>query len=901
MRPQNQSPPSLFRKNIYLRKPAPLELRGRNGHYPVILNFLKVLYSQKPPGEDSSQAWAAIQKSLPTGKTLRRAFKNLSRAQQGELREKVGKKNLEALFYLSETPTEKNFWRAALDFGRNLKFENQLKPAERILGFLAQNNLKVPAKICQQARLEWDAILGRGNWSYRLEFLASRFLKEATDYRMILPMIAGSVIYNLAKTATLGRLVHFPARWWSRGLGGRALAATVGYSAEVPSFALMNRGLRQMSGQSVGNWTPDLLQAGITLGVLKLGSFLGTQTFLKAHGINEIGMATRLKGFSKISRALYPQATMFTGLLVAHGIETHIGLRDDLKGATWVTDALSTLLSLSIGAKLGHRLLGKSFHKYQKNLGKRAHLYTQYLGRPRPIKKHSSSSIFTGIKNLIPSIPTTTLSPIGIRIPLMAEARDMNHFMTGGDENGSGFRAAKGLEPHKTIKTIEAKDIDLDDLDALRVLADTLIEKGDPRGELIAVELKMEDTKNPKDLKILSSKQKKLRSSLTKGYPSGFNLEWKRGFITKINYGPLRTVEKFYLKRALNQEPHLKAINFKNNPFGLLESFFEIPQVKKITSFTLFSHRESDINTILANAHKIPELSHLDINLRDIPDISSIITDIANKFPNLEHLTLRNGLQGAQTLVDNAKKIKKLSVLDLRGHVSGDYAIEVLARNGKAFPNLIQLNLARNQISEEGLRSFVNNAENFPRLTHLDISNLAHGEEYFNGGHGYLVARMFSENLDKFKNLAHLDISKNVIGEDGSFAIARNASKFSKLNSLNLAGCIMGDNGFRRIVESGEYFFNLKELILDGNRLTGESLKIFFRNANYFHRLRRLSLMNNEVRGDTIPELVNAASTFNNLTHLNLKRTGLSEKNANEIKNSYKSLKIVEWDPWDPD
>jgi len=438
---------SSVRKGFSIRlRPRVRDRKTRHYHSLVSLKILSVLSSPSThpdPGDKVPRILQDLKRKVQGGKRLlREAYASLSPIEKKELGERVGKSCLQAILKNSERNSEKLFWDGSLRLGKWLMDQDKLEGAQGIFGVLTGRSFKVPPKIREEARRDRDALMGRGAVGPRIAFLASRFIKQATAPGMILPMIAGSVVYQLTRTALLGRLALSPAKWWTRRWGAQFFSSLVAYTAEVPSFALMNRGWRQLNGQPLGNFTEEFFSAGISLAVLKVGFYGGTQVFRKVHGINEWGMATRLQGLTPISQVLYPQATTFMGLLAAHGIEAKMGLRPEVDGATWVVDTLSTLASLGMGSALGYRVLGKSFRQFQRGLEQSAQVHTKALRRPiTPFIKGMVKDLGKGLRE-IGGAALPDLVGVGGGSEINLGAEYLNLAMVGKRDGGSGKRGA---------------------------------------------------------------------------------------------------------------------------------------------------------------------------------------------------------------------------------------------------------------------------------------------------------------------------------------------------------------------------------------------------------------------------------------------------------------------------
>jgi len=341
------------------------------------------------PGANGAEApdiLKRLSERIPGAKSLKAAFAALSQTDQAELQSKIGEDRLSEILAISEYRDSEGFWQAAANFGIRLKQADQLQPAMGVLGMLSQGGI-VPESYRQQAEDELNAIVGKGEGKYRAEFLVGQFSKQATDLKTIVPMIAGSAVFSLGNTAILGRLAMAKnaSGWWARGLGARAIAGTLAFTGEVGTFYTMSKGMASLYGESTegAGVGKELLGTAMTLGTLKLFGFLGNQAFIRAHGVSELGVATQLQGFSKVSQALFPQVSQFMGMMASHKLEENLGLRPHVDGATTVMDTVSSMVSLGVGGHLGHKVLGSHYAAFEKEMGMRAKIYTQALENRR--------------------------------------------------------------------------------------------------------------------------------------------------------------------------------------------------------------------------------------------------------------------------------------------------------------------------------------------------------------------------------------------------------------------------------------------------------------------------------------------------------------------------------------
>lgn len=273
------------------------------------------------------------------------------------------------------------------NFARRIQQSGDVESSAFLLNALLEvshqhSTQSLPGAQIARIQAELDAILGRGRFAPRAEFLMQRFAQQATDLRTIIPMMAGSMVGQIAKTWILGTMASSASRaWYTVGWGAKVFSNLFALGVETPAFALSSRALLELSGESP-DWNSsavahDLASTAITLGALKSFGFFGRQ----------IGQHTAPSNvFLQHSSA---HLGSFSGMLFAHRLESMMGLRKAQEGATEFTDALSSYLALEIGGRLGRQMLGPSFSRFQSEL----QLRTQRLSHnpPRPQSPWSDS------------------------------------------------------------------------------------------------------------------------------------------------------------------------------------------------------------------------------------------------------------------------------------------------------------------------------------------------------------------------------------------------------------------------------------------------------------------------------------------------------------------------------
>lgn len=274
-----------------------------------------------------------------------------------------------------------------VNFGRRLQSKGKIDAAARVYQAVAELSEDPASKLAAASNLK--SLQGAEDVGSRIEFLLNRFVSDACDPRKIAPMMLGSVVYGLARSASLGRLISSSrASWLTRGRGAKAVAGLIGFAAEVPAFTLSGRGLRSIDGENQGQelgFARDLAASAMTLGALKVFGITGT---LLARRIPAEALPPAL--VRSLNFAL-SQGAMFFGMLAAHLLEESLGLRPRTDKATMVAETLSAMLSLGAGVKLGRHFLGKGLSRFQAELELRARA-SFYEGRKKSLARHPALS-----------------------------------------------------------------------------------------------------------------------------------------------------------------------------------------------------------------------------------------------------------------------------------------------------------------------------------------------------------------------------------------------------------------------------------------------------------------------------------------------------------------------------
>jgi superfamily II DNA or RNA helicase len=352
-----------------------------------VLGILENLYASDGDKNHLPPVFQELEKSVGEKKhSLKNAFLNIDPKESQALQEKVGQGIFEALLSISQESDPQLFAEAVLNIGKSLKKKLDEARAGLIFQMLGQE--AIPAKVREEAKAEYDAMVGQGATGLRVEHLGNRFFKDAIDYKTIVPMLGSSALFGLVSNAAAARLAGSGIKAISQGLGLKFASSLIGSAVEIPTFALSGRALHQLAGDQVReNVSDDLLSSGITLTLLKGFGFAGNKAFAQLHQLNEVGMATRLAGLSKFTQPLLSQSFMFAGLLTGHKAEEKAGLRAHVDNATTITDTLASMVSMGVGGHLGHQVLGSGYAKFQQEMEIRKRSTEQGLGSEAPQSK----------------------------------------------------------------------------------------------------------------------------------------------------------------------------------------------------------------------------------------------------------------------------------------------------------------------------------------------------------------------------------------------------------------------------------------------------------------------------------------------------------------------------------
>jgi uncharacterized protein (TIGR02996 family) len=311
------------------------------------------------------------------------------------------------------------------------------------------------------------------------------------------------------------------------------------------------------------------------------------------------------------------------------------------------------------------------------------------------------------------------------------------------------------------------------------VLADWLSERGDPRGEQIAVEVALaRAAPDAPDRGRLAERAAELRTSIGKPTIDGLAVELRstRGMIEHASLA---------LEALLARERDLFAVA------PLLRSV-EVTGVD-----------ESGLAALLARAW-FPRLRSLEMSWH-VPGAAVIAVARSPAARGLERISIHHaGLPiSAFTALGASEHLAGLRELDLSLSGATDEAVVALLAPG-ALPSLATLGLTNNRIGTVGCQAIAGYVAPLQRL-HVGWNRLGHR------GVSAIAGSPFR------RGLAYLDLDHVQTGERGCAALA---DAGLQLETLSLQKSKIDDAGARRLLHSRSLTTSLRVLDLTGNNLS---------------------------------------------------------------------------------
>ncbi|MCC6273330.1 MAG: hypothetical protein IT572_07670 [Deltaproteobacteria bacterium] len=349
---------------------------------------------------------------------LREVFRGLSASDQAALRRRLGAA-LDELLALGEEGDPELFYAGLLNLGGRAARDGDSVLSGAIFQGLAEGPAEIrgsmPAALGRRALEEFNAMRGTGSAGRRFEYLARHFAREASDPGMLLGMGVAGTVFSATRLGVLSRLAARPAAWWTRGFGAGMAANAAAFPAEVLAFWGTTRAYGLAVRPETLRWDRasighELAGLGITLGCLKLFGAASGRLFDRVHGIDSVtGAAARLPAFTRFSRTAFQQLGTLGGIAAGHYAEMRLGLRPQVSGDVFWTDALVTLLQFHVGGRLSHEVLGPRYAAMMQEMA----LRTRRLELPRAATGRNPLPPFGGA--LAMAVPEGMAAPRPVR------------------------------------------------------------------------------------------------------------------------------------------------------------------------------------------------------------------------------------------------------------------------------------------------------------------------------------------------------------------------------------------------------------------------------------------------------------------------------------------------------
>jgi len=262
------------------------------------------------------------------------------------------------------------FYEGLLGLARRQEAAGRVETAAELYAAVVQEADAVgalrerPLRINAQEGL--DAILGRGAFGPRAEFLLRNLAQQSSDPAMLFAMGTAGAVFRMTRLATLSRLASTPNQGiLTQLMGAGRLASLAGFALEAPAFTLAGRlgngvlGRRQdWSGTALGR---DFASSYLVLGGLKLAGWASGAAY-RSYA-SPVG-AVRERPL----QTLFQQGGMLGGILLGHALEEQLGLRRPQDGATTLTDSLAMLLQFNVAGRLTLQAFGNRFAAWERGL-----------------------------------------------------------------------------------------------------------------------------------------------------------------------------------------------------------------------------------------------------------------------------------------------------------------------------------------------------------------------------------------------------------------------------------------------------------------------------------------------------------------------------------------------------
>ncbi len=284
------------------------------------------------------------------------------------LRQRFGVRGADEFLALIREKDPQLLQTGMLAFGRRLEERGHHQSSAQVYALVSR--VGSDRGLAETGRRQLEALQGGGPLALRFERSLGRLVDQATDYRLIVPMLAGSTVFQLTKNFAFAGLLRSPgAGLFTRGLGAEGLATLGAFGAEVSLFTGANRTLRALSGEKLENSLgQDWMGAAFSLAALKGFHYAGQRGYRGLHKGLASGAAFSPATRQNFGQALIPQTALFLGLLTAHRMEEKFGWRPPSDRLGLIVDVLGSQIALQVGSRLGRGMLGEGWTHFESEL-----------------------------------------------------------------------------------------------------------------------------------------------------------------------------------------------------------------------------------------------------------------------------------------------------------------------------------------------------------------------------------------------------------------------------------------------------------------------------------------------------------------------------------------------------
>lgn len=314
-----------------------------------------------------------------------------------------------------------------------------------------------------------------------------------------------------------------------------------------------------------------------------------------------------------------------------------------------------------------------------------------------------------------------------------------------------------------------------DDATRFQVYADFLSEKGDPLGELISVQMKLEQATDPalaeRSLKLIADHGKEWLGELAGIDAADLALTWRRGFLDSARVGP--PVDDYGTSE----------LDFP----ATIKQLLALPSAALLRELVIGAFEYDDYPTswqdcidAIAESDVPRTLQVLEFNRGGYWDISSTeLGDLSAAYPKLQNLRELKIEMGSIDLGDLAlPKLRKLEIV-----TGGLQAGNITQIVDSPRPELEHLSLYIGEtgndygcdVELDDLQPIFD-AQNLPRVRHLGLANSSLADD--------IAKRLVGSKI--LPQLESLDLSHGTFGAQGARVLLENAAKFAHLKQIDL-------------------------------------------------------------------------------------------------------------------